>query len=225
MAKKPNVSLHELELEAEKFFAPATEKERAIIDAAATLIGERGIDGATTAEIAKRANVTERTMFRYFPSKADLVRRVLFPTLLRTRVTQQWEVLEELIKGKNSSLKGWFEAASGAELAVVSRSPELARTVLVEVMRNDELREAMAVLWQRHVWQPMVEQLGEMKKRGSVRKDVDVEMLARAVHCLHIGYFLARHLFAPTRKWDDASEIEKMADLLARGASGGSRRL
>ena len=62
----------------------ATVKERAILAAAVDLLGERGVDGATTAEIAKRADVTERTLFRYFPSKRDLVRRVLAPTILRT---------------------------------------------------------------------------------------------------------------------------------------------
>src|SRR5262245_66401641 len=71
MQKKQRLSLRDLEQEAEKFLKPTTPKERAIIEAASALLGERGIDGATTAEIAKRAGVTERTLFRYFPSKND----------------------------------------------------------------------------------------------------------------------------------------------------------
>jgi AcrR family transcriptional regulator len=59
------------------------------------LLGERGVDGATTAEIAKRAGVTERTLFRYFPSKTDLVRRVLSPPLLNAALSREWEKLEE----------------------------------------------------------------------------------------------------------------------------------
>ena len=82
MQKKQRLSLRDLQLEAEKFSRPTTAKEQAIIEAASALLGERGIDGATTAEIAKRAGVTERTLFRYFPSKNDLVRRVMFPPLL-----------------------------------------------------------------------------------------------------------------------------------------------
>src|SRR5262245_4967607 len=71
MQKKQRLSLRDLEQEAEKFLKPTTPKEQAIIEAASVLLGERGIDGATTAEIAKRAGVTERTLFRYFPSKND----------------------------------------------------------------------------------------------------------------------------------------------------------
>ena len=77
MPKKRSVSMRELERETKRFEEPATEKEKAIIDAAVALMGERGVDGATTAEIARRAGVTEKTLFRYFPSKRDLVRRVI----------------------------------------------------------------------------------------------------------------------------------------------------
>src|SRR5262245_5970276 len=112
MAKKARVSLRDLERETKKFQAPATDKERSIIDAAVALIGERGVDGATTAAIAKRAEVTEKTLFRYFPSKSDLVRRVLFPMILQSGLTRQWEQVEMLLKSGEGSLKDWYIAAT-----------------------------------------------------------------------------------------------------------------
>lgn len=224
MPKIPKVSVRDLEQEADRLFAPVSEKERAILEAASALIGERGIDGATTAEIARRAKVTERTLFRYFPSKADLVRRILYPAILHSSITRQWQSLEILLKTDSASLKNWFTTAASERLASVSKTPELAHTVLVELMRNDELRSAMSTLWQQHVWKPMLEHLAAMKKRGDIRREVDIEMLARAMHCLHVGYFLTRHVFAPDREWDDASEIGKLADLLAHGAAGAARK-
>jgi hypothetical protein len=68
----------------------------------------------------------------------------------------------------------------------------------------------------------MLESLENLRADGRLRSDVDVEVLARAVHCMHVGYFLTRCVFAPDRKWDDASEIEQMADILANGASSKS---
>lgn len=50
-------------------------------EAALELYRERGYDGATTAEIAARAGVTERTYFRYFADK----REVLFDEDARLR--------------------------------------------------------------------------------------------------------------------------------------------
>src|ERR1044072_7791938 len=107
MQKKPRISLRDLEQETDKFLEQATEKEKAIVAAAAELLGQRGVDGATTAEIAGRANVTEKTLFRYFPSKKDLVKRVLFPPLLRGALDREWEKFEALFKHADPTLKGW----------------------------------------------------------------------------------------------------------------------
>ena len=41
--------------------------------AALTLFAERGYDSTTAAEIAKRAGVTERTFFRHFPDKREVL--------------------------------------------------------------------------------------------------------------------------------------------------------
>lgn len=46
---------------------------RRIIDAAIGLFGERGFDNVPVAQIAQRAEVSEATVFNYFPSKEDLV--------------------------------------------------------------------------------------------------------------------------------------------------------
>ncbi len=43
-----------------------------LIDAAAQVFSEKGFDGATTAEIADRAGVSESALFRHFATKEDL---------------------------------------------------------------------------------------------------------------------------------------------------------
>jgi TetR/AcrR family transcriptional regulator len=219
-----SVSLRDLEHENQKFLAPATEKERSILEAALSLMAERGIDGATTAEIAKRADVTEKTLFRYFPSKSDLTRRVLFPLLLRAGLPRGWEAFEKLLGADGQDFHGWYKTMAENRLSNISRNPGLSRTVLLEVLQNEEFRASLSKLWQQHIWQPMVDGLRKLQTEGAIRPDVDVEVLARAIHCLHIGYFLVRYVFAPDRKWDDAGEIEKMAQILAHGSASKPRR-
>jgi AcrR family transcriptional regulator len=46
---------------------------RRLQEAALALYRERGYDNTTTAEIAARAGVTERTFFRYFPDKREVL--------------------------------------------------------------------------------------------------------------------------------------------------------
>lgn len=45
----------------------------ALIEAAMRLLAEKGFEGTTTDEIAAAAGISRRTLFRHFPTKADLV--------------------------------------------------------------------------------------------------------------------------------------------------------
>src|SRR5580704_12268172 len=49
------------------------DSRRRLQEAAYELIRERGYDAVTTAEIAARAGVTERTFFRHFPDKREVL--------------------------------------------------------------------------------------------------------------------------------------------------------
>src|ERR1700682_4345601 len=48
-----------------------------LLDAATEILNRRGIQGATTREIARRAGVHEVTLFRHFKSKEQLLRAIL----------------------------------------------------------------------------------------------------------------------------------------------------
>lgn len=54
-----------------------------VIEAASEEFERAGYSGATTAAIARRADVTEAQIFRYFTSKADLFRTAIFQPLNR----------------------------------------------------------------------------------------------------------------------------------------------
>ncbi|MDZ4054698.1 MAG: TetR/AcrR family transcriptional regulator [Phenylobacterium sp.] len=45
----------------------------ALLEAAAALIAERGVDGAAFSEVARRAGTAQGSLYQYFPSKAALV--------------------------------------------------------------------------------------------------------------------------------------------------------
>jgi AcrR family transcriptional regulator len=51
---------------------PGVDRRQQILEAALDVFAEEGFEGATTKEIAKRADVTQGLIYFYFPSKEDL---------------------------------------------------------------------------------------------------------------------------------------------------------
>jgi AcrR family transcriptional regulator len=67
-------------------------RKKYIIDAAAKIFGRDGYDNASVNEIAKEAEFTKRTLYKYFKDKADLYLSVLIETY--------GEMVDELLKQK-----------------------------------------------------------------------------------------------------------------------------
>jgi len=86
---------------------PKSEKEAQIVSAAERVFAERGFDGATTAELARHAKVTERTLFKYFPGKADLYRRVLAGLLYSAIVPGHMRDLKERMLERGPRFREW----------------------------------------------------------------------------------------------------------------------
>ncbi|MDH4093199.1 MAG: TetR/AcrR family transcriptional regulator [Betaproteobacteria bacterium] len=201
--------LAELRSEAERYAAPSSEREVAIVRAAERLFAERGFAATRTADIAQAAGVTERTLFKYFPDKDALLRRVLYPALLAAA----GEPLEA------PSFAEWFAGFLRARLEGASADPNALRLVLVELMTSASTRQRFAALWKRQLWAGAVRAVARFQAAGELRRDIDAESLARAAMSLALGYLLTRVLVAPALAWDDEREIARLLDVLQRGAA------
>jgi AcrR family transcriptional regulator len=71
---------------------PAAERRAAVLDAALRVFGEGSYDGATTAEIARAAGVSEPILYRHFGCKRDLYSACLDEMWLRLR-----EAVEQVV--------------------------------------------------------------------------------------------------------------------------------
>ncbi len=68
---------------------PAAKRREQLLDVAAELFSVRGYAGATTAQIAKEAGITEPIIYRHFKSKRDLFVALIERTGRQT--LEQWE--------------------------------------------------------------------------------------------------------------------------------------
>jgi AcrR family transcriptional regulator len=115
----------------------------AIGQAAMTLFSEHGFDAVTVADVARAADVSEKTVFNYFPAKEDLV----FPDS-----EQRWAALLERIRNRpeGASLVEPFRVATMEFLDSVERGPVepiIARPRLV--MGSQALRDRLFIWWEQ----------------------------------------------------------------------------
>ncbi|WP_284748963.1 TetR/AcrR family transcriptional regulator [Amycolatopsis sp. RTGN1] len=127
------------------------EARRRLQQAALELYGERGFDRTTTAEIAARAGLNERTYFRHFPDK----REVLFDGEADLRDTMTQEVAEapDGLTPFEILLRAFRKAAlileanrpfSEPRLAIIAATPALRERELAKhASLGDALAEAL----------------------------------------------------------------------------------
>ena len=203
--------------ESARYEQPSTAKEAAILEAATRLFGEKG-RGARTAEIAAAAGVTERTLFRYFPSKDQLYQRVMFPALLAATMPKELTDTAKLFAADSETFRDWH----GRVLKLRTDAAKLAapqfRLMLAALMTDEELRRKVIGIWKPNLWRHAVDTVKRYQKRKQLRTDVSAERIARAIISLNLGYIVARALLAPEAKWDDDAEIDATVELLLAGA-------
>ncbi len=108
-----------------------------LFDATVTVFAERGYRATTTKEIARRAGVNEVTLFRRYGGKAALINAALTHALAESpfaRLASTDDVTADLI----AVVRAYDETSQKFGAAVL--------TLLIEVPRYPELRDAMAAL-------------------------------------------------------------------------------
>ena len=111
---------------------------RLAIEAAAfSLFAEQGYDATTVGEIAERAEVSETTFFRYFPSKADLIlsdHDAQLPALLQA-IRERPSTENDLVAVRRALLEAWVAAIDPQRTARNARA--IATSYLLRGMTYD----------------------------------------------------------------------------------------
>lgn len=152
-----------------------------IIDAALTVFAERGYDGATTAEICRRAGIGSGTFFHYFPTKLDLLLAIL--TLGITEVREQ----AALYADRTDALGVLLDIVErGADDAADPRMPGFVRAVGGIMQQPDvaaKLEEDARA--QRALLLPWVERA---QAAGQIRTDLTPARITSWLYLLTDGF-------------------------------------
>jgi|JI8StandDraft_1071087.scaffolds.fasta_scaffold99811_2 AcrR family transcriptional regulator len=201
---------------------PAT-KHLDIVSAASRLFARKGVAQTTTREIAAEAQTTERTLFKHFGSKEFLVQAVIAESVVANLAPVSLAALSEAIKAHAGDLRAWHVSLLSARADATSAAPELTRLLLVEILRDEQLREAFARTWLSAVWEPLTGLFERLQTEGRIRSDMTPETVCRAFLSLNIGFLISRYVLAPSLTWDNKNEIESIATVFLRGITSDSK--
>lgn len=113
---------------------PAAERRSALVDAGLRVFSEGSYAGATTADIARAAGVTEPILYRHFASKRDLYFACL---------DEAWALLRERIESQVEALgpeEGWRAIKPSTLREMKFLLPSLWMQAITEAGRDDEIR-------------------------------------------------------------------------------------
>lgn len=142
-----------------------------LVAAARTLLAEVGYERFLPAEVARRCGVSEATVYRYFPTKRELL----------VRVAETWfdEILVALEPGvtQQESTYERLHYVVRYAVEVVRREPTLTRYIVNDLRPDPQFRSTSIYQLNRRFTGIVRRVLRDAVERGEFRDDVDVELL------------------------------------------------
>ena len=194
-----------------------SKKRQDILQAAKALFSEKGFSATTTAAIAKQAQTTEKTLFKHFPSKNDLVLAVIVDavaenfagTQLSNYLTRA-DLRQALVDFLLVKHKAWM------------RDPTVLQIFLQVILTEKDIREAlissMTTLAGGEISAPIVS-LGDKVQNP----DYDPNLFMVVLFGTMFAYSFSRASLLPDWQTDDEANIAKLVDVLLYGIAGGGR--
>lgn len=105
-----------------------------ILNSALEVFVEKGYNGTTTQDIAKSANISEVTLFRYFSSKQEIYMEAIEPIIVNT-------LKDSIDASKDLSPKEKFKYIIIERIKLISEYHKVVRLVLMENQVNPELND------------------------------------------------------------------------------------
>jgi AcrR family transcriptional regulator len=175
-------------------------RETEIVDAATAVFLEKGFERAAVSEIADRVGVVEGNIFRYFPTKRELLNRVLL-TLYEPLIADVGTGFERL-----AGLKARLRFIVWRHVRVYTESPGLARLVLHEIRTAPDYRASVLHDLQLRYTDFLRLTLQKAAADGELEPGLDLEM-ARA-----LVYGGLEHLMWPSLYNQRPVDVNDVAD-------------
>lgn len=149
---------------------PRDQRVAVILQTARSVLRERGFEQFLTSEVAERCGTSEATIYKYFPTKRDLL----------IKLVEDWfdEFLTEDYPARTSGpLRDRLYHAVWWALSFIRREPALSRFVLMELRADPAYRTMRIYEQNREVVARVMSVVEDGRAKGLVRTDIPLRLM------------------------------------------------
>jgi len=185
------------------------DKLPAIIDAALEVFAEKGFHNATIAEIARKAHVSEATVYEYCGSKEDLLFSI--PEEITRSSVERVESILPFIKGAENRLRavvyGYYQ--------VYRDNPQYSSLVLLDLKHNRKFMQTEGYHMVRKAAGILLGVIKEGIESGEFRSDIGPQLVRSMVLGTIEHVFFRWHLMERQEELPDL--VDSVMDIIMGG--------
>jgi AcrR family transcriptional regulator len=195
------------------------DKEIRIINAAINTFAEKGFEATRTKEIAERAGIAEGTIFRYFPTKTNILERMVL-LLIRVMLPKISKPIDQILEDYHDApVEGIFHAILLDRIQMIHQNERFIKSVLPELIHRAPLLHQF-----RASILPMIEQyVSKVISYGKARGELADSLDPHTAMLQLIGFILTFSMFGENSETDETAEVARFLAFTMKGWSGSCR--
>jgi AcrR family transcriptional regulator len=193
------------------------EKEIKILEAAIEIFAEKGFVSTSTNEIAKKANVAEGTIFRYFKTKKDLLKSIIKPTLVKTIAPFEMDRFSKAVfHTEYETFEDFLNALIKNRMDFAKKNTAVIKIIIQEIPFQDEMQEELKKLFKEKMYPRVATVLQSFIDKNQI-KDMPIPTILRLIISSVIGLVISSIVFENTTLWDEEQETKRTIQFIKSG--------
>lgn len=192
----------------------ADDRERQIVDEAIHFFAEGGFAGQTR-ELAQRLGITQPLLYRYFPTKQDLIERV-FNEVYINRIDPSWpSLLRDRTRPLHDRLCDFYRSYSEATYRY-----EWIRLYMFSGLRGERLNRRYIRIVENKLLMPICEEIRDYRGLPSVDEKPITELELEQVWVMHGGLFyyaVRKHIYHSKVSEDFPAVVSQVVTTVLEG--------
>jgi len=193
------------------------EKEIKILEAAIEIFAEKGFVSTSTNEIAKKANVAEGTIFRYFKTKKDLLKSIIKPTLVKTIAPFEMDRLSKAVFHlEYETFEDFLKALIKNRMDFAKKNTAVIKIIIQEIPFQDDMQVELKRLFKEKMYPKVAVVLQSFIDKGQI-SEMSVPTILRLIISSVVGLVISTVVLGDSPIWDEELETQRTIEFIKKG--------